>query len=143
MNFTYAKVSGHWRGSFSGSGAVVASGFETGVTLPKDFGGLEEGATPEDLLLSALASCFLITFGIVLEKNQVPYEALRISAELKTATNFPPSIKEVALQPEIVSDADPALLHRLSEAAEKMCLIAKAVDGNVQKSVNLIVRRIS
>lgn len=143
MNFTYAQVSAHWRGSFSGSGAVSAPGFETGVTLPKDFGGLGDGATPEDLLLSALASCFLITFGIVLDKNKVVYEALRISAELKTAIDFPPSIKEVALQPEIISDADPVLLRQLSERAEKMCLIAQAVDGNIAKSVNLIVRRMT
>lgn len=121
----------------------MAPGFETGVTLPKDFGGLGEDATPEDLLLSALASCFLITFGIVLEKNQVAYETLRISAELKTAVDFPPRIKEVSLQPEIVSDADPALLRQLSERAEKMCLISQAVEGNLQKSVNLVVRRMS
>lgn len=141
MKYTHAEVTGHWRGSFAGSGVVTAPGFSSGVTLPKDFGGLGENATPEDLLLSALASCFLITYGIILEKNRVSYESLRISAELKTKVDFPPRIQEAALQPEIISDADPTLLKTLAERAEKMCLISQAVDGNVIKSVNLVVRR--
>ncbi len=142
MKYTYTKVSGHWRGSFAGSGSVSAPTFATGVTLPKDFGGLGENATPEDLLLSALASCFLITFGIILEKNQVTYESLRITAELKSQLDFPPRIHEASLQPEIVSDADPEQLRAFAGRAEKMCLIGQAVDGNVVKKLNLIVRRI-
>jgi putative redox protein len=143
MTVSASKVKARWRGSFSGSGFVSAPGFETRVTLPQEFKGLGEDATPEDLLLSALASCYLITLGILLEKNDIAYESLGIVAEISTTTDLPPRIDKVHLKPEIVSDVAPATLLLQTDQALKFCLISRAIDGNVAKTVQPIFRRIS
>src|SRR4051812_46660969 len=95
-----------WRGGFKGTGLVQNAGFETEVSLPKEFGGAAKGASPEDLLLSAVASCYLITFGIILEKAGITYQQLTMDAQLLTEVGPPAAIKEIVLNPHIVTDAD-------------------------------------
>ncbi len=134
-----AQVTAQWIGGLSGHGSVKGDDFSTGISLPTDFGGRNEGATPEDLLLSALASCYLITFGIILEKNNVSYSDLRITAMLETSTAFPPKVQTVYLNPMITTDADEAMIRGFAERAEAVCLISQAVAGNVIKKVSVKV----
>jgi organic hydroperoxide reductase OsmC/OhrA len=48
----------------------------------------------------------------------------------------------VELRPSLVTEGDPALVRDISAKAEKFCLIARAVEGNVRKVVRPIeVRR--
>ncbi len=135
MPLSSTPITARWAGSFSGSGAIVSEGFRTRVTLPLDFQGLGEEATPENLLLGALASCYLITLGIMLDKAGIIYNDLQLEGELVTETGARPTIREVEMRPSIVSEGDPAQLRDLAAKAEKFCLIARAIEGNIRKVV--------
>ncbi|EPX55569.1 hypothetical protein D187_009180 [Cystobacter fuscus DSM 2262] len=138
MSQTHIKA--RWKGGTGGSGFLQASeGFETRVTLPKDFQGLGEAATPENLLLSAVASCYLITFGIILDKAGIAYEGLELEGELRMDMGPRPSVQAIMLLPRIVSSASEETLRTLSERAEQFCPIGRTVAGNVAKSVRLTV----
>jgi peroxiredoxin-like protein len=131
------SLSVRWHGSFDGSGIIRAPGFTSQVTLPKDFQGLGEGANPEDLLLSAAASCYLITLGIVLGKAGVAYKDLNVSAEMTTQVAPVPEIQEIRLFASLATDLPPAQLQTLSERAEKFCVIGRALNPAIRKHVSL------
>jgi putative redox protein len=141
METSQTRLSVKWHGSFDGSGIIRAPGFTSQVTLPTDFGGLNEGATPEDLLLAATASCYMITFGIVLDKAGIRYSNLNVNASMDTRTKPTPAIESVELSASITTDADPATLQTLSERAEKFCVIGRALNPSLKKTVNLSVLR--
>src|ERR1700733_2662203 len=50
-------------------------------TAPPQFGGLEGRWTPEDLLMTALASCFTTTFHAIAEHSKFEYTDLAVEAE--------------------------------------------------------------
>lgn len=130
-------LSVRWQGGFDGSGIIRAPGFTSQVTLPKDFQGLGEGATPEDLLLAAVASCYLITLGIVLDKAGVPYKDLSVAAEMRTQVRPMPEIQEIHLAATVSTETDSAKLQEYSDRAEKFCVIGRALNPNMRKHVTL------
>src|SRR5438046_9377963 len=50
-------------------------------TAPPEFGGLEGRWTPEDLLLSAVASCYTTTFRALAEYSKFEYADLEVEVE--------------------------------------------------------------
>lgn len=141
MEISQTRLSVKWHGSFDGSGIIRAPGFTSQVTLPSDFGGLNEGATPEDLLLAAAASCYMITFGIVLDKAGIRYSNLIVNASMGTRIKPTPTVETIEFTASITTDADPATIHSLSERAEKFCVIGRALNPSLKKTVNLSVLR--
>lgn len=130
-------LSAQWRGGFTGRGTLKAPHLTTSFGLPKEFLGNGTDTTPEDLLLAAVAGCFLVTFGIILDKAGVAYESLTMSADLVTEVGPPALIREVILRPKIVSAADPALIRRLAERVDDFCVIRRALNDSVRKTVHL------
>lgn len=135
---TYSTTSAtvRWRGGFDGAGEV-RSGAQllTAISLPAEFGGRDADATPEDLFLAALASCYLATLGIILEKGKVPYESLTLDAELKTEVSVPATITEAIFRPRIISSHDAVALAGACHRAEAFCIVSRAVGTNVRKTV--------
>ncbi len=126
------------RGTFVGPAAAVGAsrgGISTRISLPRELGGRGEDATPEDLFLAALGSCYLITLGIILEKAKLPYESLRLDAELRTEGGALATIMEAVLRPHIVSNADASALESACHKAEAYCLVSRAVGSNIKKTV--------
>jgi putative redox protein len=137
MSLHKGNIQVTWRGGFNGIGMVQNAEFETPVSLPKEFSGAGKGASPEDLFLSAAASCYLITFGIILDKAKVAYQSLTMDAQLLTEVGPPARIQEIILNPHIVSDVDDETIARLLGRIDGFCLISKAIDGSIKKTVNL------
>lgn len=133
--FVSTPFSGQWRGEFAGSGTIKAGGIETAICLPKEFGGTGDQTTPEDLVVAALGSCYLITLGIILEKNKIAYESLTLAAELRTNAAFPPKMEEIILKPRIISGGNKQAILDAVHRAEQMCLVSQAVEGNIKKTL--------
>ena len=101
------------------------------------------GANPEDLLLSAVAACFVPTWAIVLGKLKVSSDAPRLDAtaalEKDPAGGF--RITRIELAPRVPAallaerkaDVDKTL-----SLAEKYCIVSKAVRGSVPISVKAV-----
>jgi len=129
-----------WQGSFGGEGSLKARGLETNFTVPTELRGKGTGTNPEELLLGAASSCFLITLGIVLGFQNIEVKEILLVSELevefdkalsaKSLTHRPTVIVERAITPEIAQTIAASV-----RRAEEQCFIARALKGNVAVSV--------
>jgi organic hydroperoxide reductase OsmC/OhrA len=122
-----------WSGDGSGAGNVQLP--EAGVTIP--IAGAREadggGATnPEELLLGALAACFVNTWAIFLKKLQIGYAepAVRVSGRLEDdpAGGFRVTDAVILARiPAALLDADRSRIAKSLELAERYCIVSKVV----------------
>jgi peroxiredoxin-like protein len=99
-------------------------------TAPPQFGGLEGRWTPEDLLMTALASCFTTTFHAVARSSKFEYTDLAVEAQgtvRKTDTGY--CFSEIVIRPSLtIPDEEQreramSLLHK----AQALCLVSRAL----------------
>ena len=102
---------------------------------PSRSGGLEGRWTPEDLLLSALASCFTTTFHTVAAYSKFEYTDLAVEAKgtvVRTAKGY--CFSEIVVRPSLTISGERnrgraiGLLHK----AKTLCLVSRALAA-VQK----------
>lgn len=97
---------------------------------PPQFGGLEGRWTPEDLLLSAVAGCFVTTFRVLAEYSKWEYADLQVEASgitSKAETGY--SFRQVTLRPHLKVRTTPEIAkgEQLLRKAEKLCLVSRAM----------------
>ncbi len=99
-------------------------------TAPPQFGGLEGRWTPEDLLLTALASCFTTTFHAIAEYSKFEYTDLAVETEgivSKTDTGY--CFREMIIRPSLTIPSEEqreratSLLHK----TWALCLVSRAL----------------
>jgi len=97
---------------------------------PPQFGGLEGRWTPEDLLITALASCFTTTFHAIAGRSKFEYTDLAVEAEgtvRKTDTGY--GFSEIFIRPRLTIPNEEqregaiSLLHK----AKLLCLVSRAL----------------
>jgi len=99
-------------------------------TAPPEFGGLEGRWTPEDLLLTALASCFTTTFHAIAGYSKFEYTDLAVQAQgtvRKTDSGY--CFSAIALHPTLTI---PQEEHReravtLLQKSHALCLVSRAL----------------
>ncbi|MFI5386723.1 MAG: OsmC family protein, partial [Fimbriimonadales bacterium] len=84
-------VTVEWTGGRDGKGRVSAkhSGSSLAIAVPPEFQGPGGGSSPEELLTSAIASCYTITFGIIAANRKVPVQGLHVEATGEVEQNGP------------------------------------------------------
>jgi organic hydroperoxide reductase OsmC/OhrA len=97
---------------------------------PPQFGGLEGRWTPEDLLLSAVASCFTTTFRVLAEYSKWEYIDLQVEASgtvEKAASGY--SFTGIVLRPilKILGEPDRERAAHLLRKANSLCLVSRAL----------------
>jgi len=99
-------------------------------TAPLQFGGLEGRWTPEDLLMTALASCFTTTFHAIASYSKFEYTDLEVKVEgsvNKTDNGY--VFREIVIRPSLTI---PNEKHRgwaigLLNKAKTLCLVSRAL----------------
>jgi len=98
-------------------------------TAPPEFGGLEGRWTPEDLLLSAVASCYTTTFHALAQYSKFAYADLETEVEGtigKTDSGY--SFSEIVIRPNLtISSEERARALRLLQKAKSVCLVSRAL----------------
>ena len=99
-------------------------------TTPTQFGGMEGRWSPEDLLLSAVASCFTSTFRALAEHSSFHFADLEV--EVQGCVNKSESgymFSEIVIRPtvKISTDEDRMRAERLMEKAKRLCLVSRAL----------------
>ncbi|GGE50116.1 osmotically inducible protein C [Pullulanibacillus camelliae] len=134
---TYSfTVQGQWAGGRQGKGQLNASGIQSAISVDTSMGGQGIGTNPDELLIASLQSCYLMTLGIHLELNNVPYHSIEIRSEgvvsdegglhFESITHYPILVLEAQASDTIYKRAEDVL-----PKAEEHCMIAKALKGNV------------
>ena len=138
-----------WAGGKDGHGQFRAehSGASLPIAVPPEFQGPGGATNPEELLTSAITSCYSITFGIIAANRKVPVENLQVEAVGQVEQNGP-SFKyvSVTLRPTITLSADATddqvkLAEDVAHKADAYCIITNAVRNSVQIAVEPQVRR--
>lgn len=137
MDYTF-QLSGEFKGGRQGLGHIKTAGYDHTLSIGKEMNGPGEGTNPDELLIGALASCYLITLSIGLEKQNIPYDQIKIHTKGTVTEDGGLHFKEVIHYPVVVisqASMDQELEKTITEAmyrAEKNCMIAKALKGNVE-----------
>lgn len=113
------------------------------VAPPKEFGGVDNIWSPEDLFSAAISSCFILTFRSMAKFKKMEWLDLEVSvhAELdKVTKGF--QFTNVIIEPRLIIccdyDVDPYidLLHK----AEKNCLVSKSMNCEFILKPKVIVK---
>jgi peroxiredoxin-like protein len=99
-------------------------------TAPPQFGGLEGRWTPEDLLITALASCFTTTFHAIADSSKFEYTDLAVAVDgtvSKTNTGY--GFSEIVIRPQLTisNEEERGRAIRLLQKAKACCLVSRAL----------------
>lgn len=133
-----------WKGGRTGEGTVTGdrSSVSSPLSVPEEFQGPGNGTNPEEMLTSAIASCYSITFGIIAENQKLPVTNLEVHAtgEVEQAgAQF--TYKKVTIRPKItvssdITDEQLAKVNDMAHRADSYCIITNAVRGKVEIAVD-------
>lgn len=143
------KANVGWFGGRDGTGvATTGSGASHTLSVPAEFGGPGAGTNPEEILTTAIASCYSITFGIMAGTRKLPYTGIQTEAigevHQPNAATF--IFQKVTLRPTIslaagASDDDAKLAEDIAHKADAYCIITNAVRGKVEIAVEPLIKR--
>jgi peroxiredoxin-like protein len=129
-----------WFGGRDGAGTIVpgASQFEIPIAVPPEFGGNGGATNPEELLTSAIAGCYSITFGIVAANRKLPVTAMRVEAEGEVeekGASF--TYRKITLRPHVTLDSESteeqvAMARDMALKADHYCIVTNAVRDKVE-----------
>ncbi len=126
------EVYGQWSGA-ARRGEIGLGGPQTvTITLPQAFGGTEPGTNPEELLLGAALSCYIMTLARVLARRG--FGALHVETVIVgqiSRTSAGPRFERIILRPVVHGAPDEASeRERIEDAlleAEEACFIARTL----------------
>ena len=133
----YFHLTANWPGLRNDVGTIDAGNLKTEVSIPPEMDGPGIGTNPDEMLLGAAATCYIITLAAMMERSRLEKEELTMeSVGIVDVTNGVITYKKIIHKPRIVlkanaTERDESLALRLAEKAETSCMISRAIQGNV------------
>lgn len=129
-----------WSGGRDGSGTITpqTSGKNIPINVPPEFMGPGGETNPEELLTSAIAGCYSITFGIVSTNQKLPVTNFHMEATGTVEQNGATFVyKQIVLKPTITVAADASedqlkKVEDMAHRADNYCIVTNAVRGKVE-----------
>jgi peroxiredoxin-like protein len=124
------RVVAWWSSGRTGLAKSDSAPYAIHFTAPPEFGGLEGRWTPEDLLLSALASCYTTTFRALADHSKLECADFEVEVEgviHKTDSGY--CFREIVIRPNltICGEEEQSRALRLLQQAKTVCLISGAL----------------
>jgi peroxiredoxin-like protein len=131
-----------WSGTGrEGAGEIQTDSLALELSGPESMGGRGVGTNPEELLVSAVSSCFTATLFGVLRRAQLPVEALSVAAS-GTVTGFPGHARfsRIVVSPTILGgDVERhAEYEQAADIAHYRCLIGRTLGPEVLYEVGSV-----
>lgn len=136
----------HWPGLRNDVGTIEAEHLKTKISIPKEMDGPGIGTNPDEMLLGAAATCYIITLAAMMERSKLEKDELTMESEaIVDVTNGVFTYKKIIHRPEIVlkpnaSVQDKQMAQKLAEKAEKSCMISRAIQGNVEIQLEVRIK---
>lgn len=134
-----------WNGGRNSDGMIESGNLKTAISIPEPMGGPGVGTNPDEMLLGAAATCYLITLAASLERSGIETASLTLSSEgTVDVTDNIFTYERIVHRPHIVlkAGADLNKVQRaklLAEKAEGACMISRAIAGNVGLAVEPLI----
>ena len=130
-----------WPGGRNAVGELIAERLQTKISIPPEMDGPGIGTNPDEMLLGAAATCYLITLAAMLERSEIEAQLVLKSEGLVDVTNGVFTYKEIHHYVDITlmnkDERAIRLAERYAYKAEETCMISKALKGNVNIQVHL------
>lgn len=125
-----------WDNGRNGTGVLQATKLKSEISIPQEMGGPGIGTNPDEMLLGAATTCYLITFATLLENAKIEVESLSMQAEgVVDVTNGVFTYEKILYKPSVfiqpVTTKEKGKVMRIAKKAEQTCMISKALKGNV------------
>lgn len=140
-------LTANWPGLRNDIGTIDVGNLITEVSIPPEMDGPGVGTNPDEMLLGAAATCYIITLAAMMERSKLDKEALTMeSVGIVDVTKGVITYRKIIHKPHIVlkSDAtekDEVLAQKLTEKAETSCMISRAIKGNVDIELHAMVSK--
>ncbi|QCJ40797.1 OsmC family protein [Bacillus sp. S3] len=127
----------NWPGLRNDVGEIEAENLKTKVSIPPEMDGPGVGTNPDEMLLGAAATCYIITLAAMMERSGLEKVGLTMESEgIVDVTRGVITYKKIIHRPRIVlkpgaTEKDVEITGRLAKKAETSCMISRAVQGNV------------
>ncbi|MCY8225282.1 OsmC family protein [Bacillus haynesii] len=126
-----------WPGKRNDIGRIESGNLKTEISIPKEMDGPGAGTNPDEMLLGAAATCYIITLAAMMERSGLEKESLTMESEaVVDVTGGVFTYEKIIHRPLIrlpkeAAEKEVELAERLAEKAETSCMISRAVQGNV------------
>lgn len=143
----YFHLKADWPGLRNDIGTIDAGNLKTQISIPPEMDGPGIGTNPDEMLLGAAATCYIITLAAMMERSNLEKVALTMeSVGIVDVTNGVITYKKIVHKPQIVlkpdaTEKDEALAQKLAEKAETSCMISRAIKGNVEIELDATVTK--
>lgn len=134
------KLQTSWDGGRNDTGEIRCENLKTTVSIPKEMDGPGIGTNPDELLLSAAATCYIISLAAMMERSNVKASlTLQSDGVVQVENNiftYKQIIHHIEIFLEEASESNKRIAERLALKAEDSCMISKALRGNVEITVD-------
>lgn len=127
-----------WEGGRNSVGHIDAGQLKTKISIPPEMDGPGIGTNPDEMLLGAAATCYIITLAAMIERAKLPLNEIGMESEaVVDVTKGVFTYQKIIHKPTVMlrNDASPKDLEKLNALAikaEESCMISKALAGNVE-----------
>jgi peroxiredoxin-like protein len=131
-----------WAGGRDGQGKATTQRTQVGMELR-----VSQATNPEELLTSAIAACYSITFGIIATNRKLPLVNVETNAQGEVEENGPTfKYTKITLRPVITLSHEATEDHikmaeDMAHKADAYCIVTNAVRGTVEIAVDPTVVR--
>jgi len=127
----------NWPGGRNEVGTIESGQLKTQISIPPEMDGPGVGTNPDEMLLGAAATCYIITLAAMLERSGIRQEALTMESEaVVDVTNGVFTYEKIIHKPHVIITpeltAQEEKISRLIKKAETSCMISRAIQGNVE-----------
>ena len=135
-----------WPGGRNNVGYIDAGKLQMKVSIPPEMDGPGVGTNPDEMLLGAAATCYVITLGAMIERANLPLQEMSLESEgIVEVENNVITYKKIIHRPTVVltnqaSEKNYHMLTKLVERAETSCMISRALKGNVEIELKAIIK---
>lgn len=136
----------HWPDLRNDVGELKSERLETKISIPPEMDGPGIGTNPDEMLLGAAATCYIITLAAMMERSGLEKEDLHMeSIGIVDVTNGVFTYKKIIHRPTIIlkekaTEKDKTLARKLAEKAETSCMISRAIQGNVDLELEVTIQ---
>jgi peroxiredoxin-like protein len=134
----YFHLRTEWPGLRNDVGHLETKNLKTNISIPQEMNGPGVGTNPDEMLLGAAATCYIITLAAMMELSQLEKVNLTMESEgIVDVTKGVFTYKKIIHRPHILlksnaTEKDIHLAQKLVKKADRSCMISRALKGNVE-----------
>jgi len=127
-----------WPGGRNSDGYIEAGNLNTKISIPPEMDGPGIGTNPDEMLLGAASTCYIITLAAMIERAELPLKSMALTSEgIVDVTRGIFTYKKIIHRPTVELESEATeeendTLQKLVHQAESSCMISRAVKGNVE-----------